>query len=70
MQPVRDWWPQVVPIQNGLGDGMVTQSSEVMGKVAGLVRKTGGGILEGGESVPVLLWEQAGLRFVIQMEER
>jgi hypothetical protein len=68
MQPVRDWWPQVVPIQNGLGDGMVTQGSEVIGKVAGLVRKTGGGILEGGESLPVLLWEQAGLRFVIQME--
>ena len=68
MQPVRDWWPQVVPIQNGLGDGAVTLGSEVIGKVAGLVRKTGGGILEGGESMPVLLWEQAGLRFVIQME--
>jgi hypothetical protein len=68
MQPVSDWWPQAVPIQNGLGDGMVTQGSVVMGKVAGLVRKTGGGILDGGDSVPVLLWEQAGLRFVIQLE--
>jgi hypothetical protein len=57
-----------VPIQNGLGDGAVTLGSEVIGKLAGLVRKAGGGILDGGDSKPVLLWEQAGLRFVIQME--
>ena len=68
MQPVSDWWPQVVPIQNSLGDGVVAQGSPVLGKVAGLVRKAGGGILDGGDSKPTLLWEQAGLRFAIQME--
>jgi len=68
MQPVSDWWPQVVPIQNGLGDGVVAQGSPVLGKVAGLVRKASGGILDGGDSKPTLLWEQAGLRFAIQME--
>jgi len=68
LQPVSSWWPTLVTLSNGLGDGLLTPENPVLGKVAGLVKKAGGLLDGGGESKPALVWEQSGLRYIIQLE--
>ena len=70
LQPVSSWWPTLVTLSNGLGDGLLTPEKPVLGKVAGLVKKAGGLLDGGGESKPALVWEQSGLRYIIQLEEK
>jgi len=60
-----DWWPDTVSVAGAFGDGRLgTTGDSVMGKVAGEVKK--GGLAS--SSDPVLLWEQAGIRYVIYLE--
>jgi hypothetical protein len=61
-----DWWPPTVSVSGMIGDGNLVQEGTVSGKVAGEVAKKGTGIR--GSSDPVLLWEQAGIRYVIYLE--
>jgi hypothetical protein len=49
-----------------IGDGSLSQNGMVSGKVAGEVAKGRSGLNH--DSDPVLLWEQAGTRFVIYLE--
>ena len=61
-----DWWPPTVSVAGMIGDGSLSQNGTVSGKVAGEVAKKGSGLNH--SSDPVLLWEQAGIRFVIYLE--
>ena len=61
-----DWWPPTVSVAGMIGDGSLTLNNSVSGKVAGEVAKKGSGLSN--SSDPVLLWEQAGIRFVIYLE--
>jgi hypothetical protein len=61
-----DWWPPTVSVSGMIGDGSLSQGGTVSGKVAGEVAKTGTGLKN--SSDPVLLWEQAGIRYVIYLE--
>ena len=61
-----DWWPPTVSVSGMIGDGILSLNSLVSGKVAGEVAKKGSGLNH--DSDPVLLWEQAGIRFVIYLE--
>jgi hypothetical protein len=61
-----DWWPPTVSLSGMIGDGILSLNSLVSGKVAGEVAKKGSGLNH--DSDPVLLWEQAGIRFVIYLE--
>ncbi len=61
-----DWWPSTVSVSGMIGDGILSLNSSVSGKVAGVVAKKGSGL--NNSSDPVLLWEQAGIRFVIYLE--
>ena len=61
-----DWWPPSVSVSGMIGDGSLSQEGTVSGKVAGEVAKAGTGLKN--SSDPVLLWEQAGLRYVIYLE--
>lgn len=49
-----------------IGDGSLSRNAIVNGKVAGEVAKKGSSL--NNSSDPVLLWEQAGIRFVIYLE--
>ena len=49
-----------------IGDGSLSLNGVVSGKVAGEVAKEGTGLNLSSE--PVLLWEQAGIRYVIYLE--
>jgi hypothetical protein len=56
-----DWWPSAMTIVGGIGDGSLAGvGNTISGKIAGEIAK---------RSEPVLLWEQAGIRFVITLEE-
>ncbi len=58
-----DWWPPTLSVVGAIGDGRLALVGDtVVGKVAGEVKKSGSG------SDPVLLWEQAGIRYVIYIE--
>jgi hypothetical protein len=61
-----DWWPPNVSVAGMIGDGSLSLNGSVNGKVAGEVAKKGVGL--NNSSNPVLLWEQAGIRFVIYLE--
>jgi hypothetical protein len=61
-----DWWPPAVSVAGMIGDGSLSRNGTVNGKVAGEVVKKGSGL--NNSSDPVLLWEQAGTRFVIYLE--
>lgn len=61
-----DWWPPTVSVAGMIGDGSLSQGGMVSGKVAGEVAKQSSGLNH--SSDPVLLWEQAGIRFVIYVE--
>lgn len=53
------WWPEPLAVVGGIGDGVLAKAGDrVTGKVAGAVAKS--------KSDPVLLWEQDGLRYVIE----
>jgi len=60
-----DWWPQIVSVSDMLGDGVLNAGNEATGQVAGVVIKPA----VGRRSEPVLVWEQAGIRYVIQLEQ-
>lgn len=59
-----DWWPQFVNVSDMVGDGVLNAEDEVTGQVAGVVIKPA----LGRRSEPVLVWEQAGVRYVVQLE--
>ncbi len=61
-----DWWPPTVSVSGMIGDGILSQNNLVSGKVAGKVAKKGSELNH--VSDPVLLWEQAGICFVIYLE--
>jgi len=61
-----DWWPPAVSVAGMIGDGSLSQGGIVSGKVAVEVAKKGSGT--NNSSDPVLLWEQAGVRYVIYLE--
>ena len=61
---VGDWWPLSLDVVGAIGDGTLEQGSVVSGVVAGEVAKPGAGR----STDPVLLWEQAGIRFIINLE--
>jgi heat shock protein HslJ len=61
-----NWWPPTVSVAGMIGDGSFSQKGTVSGKVTGEVAKKGSGLNH--SSDPVLLWEQAGTRFVIYLE--
>lgn len=61
-----DWWPPAVSAAGAIGDGSLAGGTTVSGKVAGEVAKPGTALHP--TSDPVLLWEQAGVRFVIYLE--
>lgn len=56
-----DWWPQPVSVSGALSDGVLNTGDDVSGKVAGVVIKPA----LGRRSEPVLVWEQAGVRYVV-----
>jgi hypothetical protein len=60
-----DWWPPVISVAGMIGDGSLSQGGTVRGKVAGEVAKQNSGLNH--SSDPVLLWEQAGIRFVVYL---
>lgn len=62
-----DWWPPAVSVAGMVGDGGLSQGGIVSGKVVGEVAKKRSGL--NSDSDPVLLWEQAGIRFVIYLEQ-
>jgi hypothetical protein len=61
-----DWWPPAVSVVGMIGDGSLMQNGIVSGKVAGVVAKENTGLNY--TSDPILLWEQAGIRFEIYLE--
>jgi hypothetical protein len=61
-----DWWPPTVSVGGMIGDGSQSRNGTVNGKVAGEVAKKGSGLHN--TSDPVLLWEQAGIRYAIYLE--
>jgi hypothetical protein len=60
-----DWCPSTVSVSGMIGDGTLSLNGMVSGKVAGEVAKKGLGLNH--DSDPVLLWEQAGIRYVIYL---
>jgi hypothetical protein len=61
-----DWWPSTVSVGGMIGDGNLSRNGTANGKVAGEVAKKGSGL--NNSTDPVLLWEQAGIRYVIYLE--
>lgn len=66
LSQTADWWPPNVSVAGMIGDGNLYQNGTVSGKVVGEVAKQSSGLNH--SSDPVLLWEQAGIRFVIYLE--
>lgn len=61
VQQIPGWWPPPLSVVGSIGNGQLSQAADsVSGKVAGTIAKK--------QSEPVLLWEQAGFRFVIPLE--
>ena len=61
VQQIPGWWPPPLSVVGSIGNGQLAHAGDsVSGKVAGAVAKK--------QSEPVLIWEQAGLRFVITLE--
>ena len=61
VQQIPGWWPPPLSVVGSIGNGQLAQAGDsVSGKVAGAIAKK--------QSEPVLIWEQAGLRFVITLE--
>ncbi len=59
---IPGWWPPPLSVVGSIGNGQLAQAGDsVSGKVAGAIAKK--------QSEPVLIWEQAGLRFVITLDE-
>lgn len=65
LERAADWWPSSVPVRDALRSGTLRSGSRTHGRMAGLVAKGGSPLAR---SRPVLVWEQAGVRFVIQVE--
>ncbi len=62
-----DWFPPLVPgVTNALGTGTLNAGQTISGRVAGLVKK--GSSMGMGSSDPVLLWKQAGIRYIIKLQ--
>jgi hypothetical protein len=60
------WWPQQMSVPEGLGEGYLKQGESIVGKVAGVIVKKQQ--LPGGPRTrPVVVWEQAGLRYVVDV---
>jgi hypothetical protein len=59
-----DWWPPTITVTNSLNSGRLNQDRSTTGSVAGIV-STGAGL--GRRSHPILLWDQAGTRYVISL---
>ena len=59
-----DWWPQPVAVSDAIGEGVLSEGGTVRGQVAGIVIKPA----LTRRSEPVLVWEQAGIRYVILLE--
>jgi hypothetical protein len=60
-----NWWPEAISVVGGIGDGTLARTGEtISGQVAGEVIK--GSVTN--RSDPVLIWEQAGTRYVIYLE--
>ncbi len=58
------WWPPALAVVGGVGDGLLLHAGDsVTGKVAGAVAKDV-------QSNAVLLWEQAGVRYVLEAIEQ
>jgi hypothetical protein len=61
-----DWWPPTVSVSGMIGDGILSRNGSVNDKVSGEVVKKDPGLNNSSE--PVLIWEQAGIRYVIYLE--
>ncbi|RLC90481.1 MAG: hypothetical protein DRI77_14745, partial [Chloroflexi bacterium] len=59
-----DWWPQPVSVVGMLGDGVLNDGDTAGGNVAGVVIKPA----LGQKSTPVLVWEQAGVQYLVELE--
>jgi hypothetical protein len=57
-----DWWPPVVAINDAIGDGTLSKGEKVDGFVAGIVT-------DSKDSDAVLIWEVAGKRYILTLEE-
>ncbi|HID89401.1 MAG TPA: hypothetical protein EYP52_06800 [Anaerolineae bacterium] len=59
-----DWWPRPVAVSDAIGEGVLSAGGTVSGQIAGIVIKSS----LTRRSEPVLVWEQAGIRYVILLE--
>jgi hypothetical protein len=62
-----DWWPPSVSVSGSLRSGTLNPGMSTTGRIGGLLLRTGG--TGSAESNPVLVWEQAGTRYLLTLPE-
>ena len=68
-----NWWPEPVSVISGFGYGVLQPGASVVNPVAGLVSETKGGFSlplgkkEADPKRPVLVWEQVGTRYIVDL---
>jgi hypothetical protein len=60
-------WPYSISVAGMIGDGSLPKNDSISGKVGGEVPKKRSGLNH--DSAPVLLWEQAGIRYLIYLKK-
>lgn len=63
------WWPESVAAPGSIGNGVLQPGDAISGQVAGTVPVVEGIPLLGGKTLPVLVWEQAGVRYIMKLTE-
>ncbi len=63
------WWPQPVDAPERIGEGQLSAGSTVEGKVVGIVNRKSTIGVGGKKTRPVVVWEQDGFRYVVDVWE-
>ena len=62
-----DWWPPSVAVTRALRSGTLSPGNSTSGRIAGTVLRASSSPIRRSNSRPVVVWEQAGLRYLIQV---
>jgi hypothetical protein len=64
-----DWWPPAVTVSRALRSGTLVAGHATTGRIAGIVNQASSSPIGGRRSQPTLVWEQAGQRYLIHIQE-
>lgn len=62
-----DWWPPSMAVTRALRSGTLAPGSSTSGRIAGTVLRASSSPVSRSPSRPVVVWEQAGSRYLIQV---